>query len=121
MKTYLSILALVFLSMGCGSSSELQTQNKALLSELHERRADLKRIGFEIAAEHQRLSRSIAEIQLHVADLDRALQAASSEIWGDGSSTGVRLAAAQRALTSLKSEVDILASTFGATQRGISQ
>jgi chromosome segregation ATPase len=119
MKTLLPvIIALGFLAVGCSPSSEQQARSDALEAELHIQREELNRLRSELDADRRRLYRSIVEIQSRVEDLDRNLNMARLEIWGDGSSTGARLSTARRTLAYIQAEVDSLAMELRTTSRG---
>ena len=102
------VIISVVLAAGCNSSAELKARSEALARELQTQREALNRLKSELDVDRQRIYRAVAGIQSHVEDLDRNLNRASAEIWGDGSSTGAHLATARRTLDALQAEMDAL-------------
>jgi hypothetical protein len=119
MKTLLSTLVALGLLLftGCDASSNRRIQLAAVQQELNTQRDEMQRLRAQVDAERQRLSRSIAILQSRVEDLDRIVNMASTEIWGNGSSTGARLSTAQRALADIRAEVVDLATALATAPR----
>jgi outer membrane murein-binding lipoprotein Lpp len=105
------------LAAGCNSSSERQAQSEALAQQLQAQREELNQLRSKLAADRQRIQRTVVAIELYVEDLDRTLDRASAEIWGDGSSTGAHLSTARRSLDSLEAEVNSLVNDLLAPRR----
>lgn len=101
-------VAVGLLLAGCDSASEGEARTEAIERELEVQRRQLVQLQSQLTAERERLSRLATTIQSRVEELDRTLNLASTEIWGDGSSTGSHLSTAKRTLDSLQAEVDDL-------------
>lgn len=112
------IVAWGFLLTACHSGGRRSAQDENALVAMRSQIEELQRLRSSVDAERQRLYRAVAGIQSRIEELDRTLTMASAEIWGDGSPTSARLATAQRALASLRTEVEGLASELRSAIRG---
>jgi chromosome segregation ATPase len=118
MKAILPILiSSAVLLAACNSSSERQAQIDVLAQELRAQRQELNQLRSKLDADRQRIQRAVLSIESYAEDLDRTLDQASAEIWGDGSSTGALLSTARRSLDSLQAEVNALVNELRATRR----
>lgn len=113
----MTVVGMLAAGAGCDLGSERHARLQAIEAELAAHRQQMAELKAQMAAERHTLSRAVSIIQSRVEDLDRTLSRASSEIWGDGSSTGAHLSTAQRTLTSLQAEVDALAKQLHAPQQ----
>lgn len=112
------IVALGLLLTACHSGGRRSAQDENALVTLRSQAEELQRLRASVDAERQRLYRSVAGIQSRIEELDRTLNLASAEIWGDGSPTSARLAMARRNLESIRSEIDGLVSELRGAIRG---
>ena len=118
-RTLLSVIVtLGLLLTACHSGGRRTAQEEAALMELRSQVEELQRLRTSVDAERQRFYRAVAGIQSRIEELDRTLNMASAEIWGDGSPTSARLATAQRSLASIRTEVEGLASELRSAIRG---
>lgn len=112
------IVALGLLLTACHSGGRRRAQDENALVALRSQAEELQRLRASVDAERQRLYRSVAGIQSRIEELDRTLNLASAEIWGDGSPTSARLAMARRNLESIRTEMEGLVSELRGAIRG---